>query len=317
MSGALAIMTCAVSLARADILITFAENPVSVIRGASLYRAGAGVKLRDGDIVKTDTGQAAQIEDGTGTLIALGPQTQLLLTSRSMQQHAPAGLTRISMLSGWLKTSCMVSIARQQPVSIELPGLNIRPTRDGAWTLVAMATAQRIALFAEIGDDAIERTVRGSQFMQTLGAGQYVERDADTSLRTQARPSAEFVGALPPPFRDALVGLSDHITSRQDLAAPVRPVDYDDVSDWLASDVSERKTFVTRFASRLKSASFRAQIDAHLNTLPEWRPILHPPPQAPATRHKAHAQTLPASRKESDTALRHDDDPATEDIHGQ
>lgn len=315
--GAIALFVSAMSLAHADVLVTFAESPVSVIRGASLYQAGLGAKLQDGDIIKTDGGQSAQIEDGTGTLVALGPRTQLLLTARSVPQHAPAELARISMLYGWLKVSSTVIIARQQPVSIELAGLNIQPAGDGAWAVVAMATAQRIAIFSEIGDDAIEGGVPGSKSKQTLREGQYIERDADKSLRTQARPSAEFVGALPLGFRDTLVGLSSRLTSRQELAAPVRPVDYADVSDWLASDVSVRKTFVTRFAPRLRSASFRAQIDAHLDVLSEWRPILHPPPHAPAARHQGHAQALPASRKERDAAMRYEKEPPSEDIHAQ
>jgi hypothetical protein len=281
-----------VPLVHADVVITFAEHSVSVIRGASLYRTGAGVKLRDDDIIETDAGQSAQLEDSAGTLIALGPHTQVLLAAPLLQQRAVVGSVRIAMLYGWLKVSCTSSIVRRPTLSIELHGLTFEPAGDGAWSVVAMANAQRIGVFAETGNGTLAARVTVREAKQPLRAGQYLERNTDGLLRVQSRPSAEFVGAMPPAFRDALVGLSDRQGSWHELPAPLRAVDYADISDWLASDVSMRGTFVKRFASRLKSASFRADIDAHLSVLPEWRPLLHPAPRVSTASRKRHTQAL-------------------------
>jgi hypothetical protein len=99
---------------------------------------------------------------------------------------------------------------------------------------------------------------------------------------------------MPPGFRDALVAVAARLASRHELAAPLRAVDYADVSDWLASNVSERGTFVKRFVPRLKTPAFRAQVDAHLDVLPEWRPILHPPPPPPRPASEPRKRAAPA-----------------------
>ncbi|MGF6964894.1 hypothetical protein OKW43_001899 [Paraburkholderia sp. WC7.3g] len=299
--GALALFACALPFAHADVVIAYADSPVSVIRGASLYRTGEGARLRDDDIIETDAGKSAQLEDGAGTLIALGPQTQVLLKTPSAPQNVAAGPVRITMLSGWLKAGCNLSAAAPAPLSIELHGLDIKPSGTGPWSVVALATTGRAGIFAESGDDAIVVVRAAAQApRQTLHAGQYLERHADEPPRAQARPSTEFIGTLPPGFRDALVAVAGRLASRHDLPAPLRAVDYADVSDWLTSSVSERGSFVKRFVPRLKTPAFRAQVDAHLDVLPEWRPILHPPPPRPASEpHKRPEQAPPAVRPES------------------
>ncbi|MEW9585369.1 hypothetical protein [Paraburkholderia sp. DGU8] len=312
--GALALFASAVPLAHADAVISFAEGAVTVIRGASLYRTGVGAKLRDDDIIETDAGKSAQIEDSVGTLIALGPQTQVLLKTPAAPPSTAAGPVRITMLSGWLKVACPVSAAVQPPLSIELRGLDITPSSNGPWSVVTMATAERVGLFAESGDDAIVLARAPAQApKQSLHAGQYLERHADEPLRAQARPSEEFLGAMPPGFRDALVGVAAHLANTHELAAALRPVDYADVSDWLTSSVSERVTFVKRFVPRLKAAAFRAQVDAHLDVLPEWRPILHPPPRPSREPRKRPAQAPPTARPEPDAGTLYRDKPTSDE----
>ncbi|NML29768.1 hypothetical protein [Paraburkholderia antibiotica] len=264
-----------------------------MIRGAFLYRTGAGTNLRDDDIVETDAGQAAQLEDGAGTLIALGPRTRVLLRTTSAQQPAAAGPVRIAMLNGWLKAGSAVGVARQFPLSLEFRGLTIEPAGGRAWSVVAMVTDHRAGLFAETGDDAIAARAPAPQPERTLRAGQYLELNADELPRVQPRPSVEFVRGMPPVFRDPLVGQAGRLQSRHELPAPLRAVDFADVSDWLTSSVSERETFVRRFAPRLGSASFRAEVDAHSSDLPEWRPVLHPPPRASTVARKRRAQASP------------------------
>src|SRR6202000_2653710 len=120
-------------------------------------------------------------------------------------------------------------VAGQPPLSIELHGLNVEPAVDGAWSVVAKADAQRIGIFAETGNDTIVAHAIARDPKQILRAGQYLERNADGLPRVESRPSAEFVGAIPPAFRDALVGLSARLESTHELPAPVRAVDYADV----------------------------------------------------------------------------------------
>lgn len=311
---ALAFFAARAPLAHADVVLAFAEGPVTVIRGSSLYRTGEGAQLRDDDIIETDAGGSAQLEDGAGTVIALGPQTRVLLKTPSVPREPAARSVRISVLSGWLKASRAVGSVQQPSPSIDIHGIVVKPASDGRWSVVAMGSAQRAEFFAESGNDAIvPGRVPPQAPQQILRAGQYLERLSDDPLRVQPRPSAEFITAMPLGFRDPLIGVSGRLGSTHELPAAERAVDYADVFDWLMSNVSERGTFVKRFAGRLKSAEFRSQVDAHLNALPEWRPVLHPSPHPLTETHKRPAQALPTPRREPNANIEYRDKPTSDD----
>ncbi|WP_179401400.1 hypothetical protein [Burkholderia guangdongensis] len=269
-------------LAHAELVLAFADGPVTVIRGASLYRAGEGTRLRDDDIIETDDGKSAQLEDGAGTLIALGPQTRVLLATSMATRDTAATPVRIAMLSGWLKIGRVAGAAAPLPsLSIDMPGVSIKPMNGAPWSIVVTAVTQSVAIFAEAGDDALTLPIHdaGHASALTLRAGQYAERAPDGPLHVLPRPSTEFVARMPVGFRDSLVAVSGRVASRHELPAALRAVDYADVADWLTSSVSVRGTFVRRFTPRLKAPEFRSEVDAHLHALPEWRPVLHPPPR--------------------------------------
>jgi hypothetical protein len=316
-SSALALLTFAVPLAHAhaEVVLAFADGAVTVIRGASLYRANEGTRLAGDDIIETDAGKSAQLEDGAGTLVALGPQTRVLLGAPATTRGAAAMPLRISVLSGWLKVSRAAGTATA--ASIAMPGLTIEPANGTSWSFVAMAAPQRVAMFAEAGDDTLTLSppVAGQPPRATLHAGQYAERTAAGPLRVQARVSPEFIAGMPVGFRDALVAVSGRLASRHDLPAALRAVDYADVADWLASDVSARGTFIKRFRPRLKSAEFRAGVDAHLDVLPEWRPVLHPPPPKPLTppQPKPVTPPAPAHHVAPDAGIHYRDKPTPDD----
>lgn len=289
LQGALAVswsaLTFAAPQAHADTVVAFADGPVTVIRGFMLHRASEGTRLINGDIVDVDAGKSAQLEDGDGTLIALGPETKMLLSRSRTPREAGAKTSRVTMLRGWLKLSRM---PQRSPLFLELPALSITPAGDASWSLIVNASEEHEAVFAESGNSALALTricARASQV--TLTPGQYAER-ASECLRVQTPPPAVFVDGMPVGFRDALVAVSGRSGNWRDLPPPVRPVDYADVSDWLTSNVSERSTFIKRFAPRLKTPAFRSEVDAHLSDLPEWRPVLHPP--RPVTNPGARRQ---------------------------
>ena len=263
---------------------------MTVIRGASLYRANEGTRLAGDDIVETDAGKSAQLEDGAGTLVALGPQTRVLLGEPVTKPGAAAMPLRISVLSGWLKVSRAAGTATA--VSIAMPGLDVEPANGTPWSIVAMAAPQRVAMFAEAGDDTLTLAppVAGQPPRAMLRAGQYAERAAGGPLRMQPRVSPEFIAGMPVGFRDALVAVSARLASRHDLPAALRAVDYADVSDWLASDVSARGTFLKRFRPRLKSAEFRRR------RCPSGRAARMAPGPAPAAAQAAQAGHTAASQ---------------------
>jgi hypothetical protein len=74
-----------------------------------------------------------------------------------------------------------------------------------------------------------------------------------------------------------------------DASAPnMQPVSYDDIADWLNSELPARTeaatSFATRFQTRLSDAAFRRDIRQHLRTLPDWRPLIYPAPRGVSAR---------------------------------
>ena len=63
-----------------------------------------------------------------------------------------------------------------------------------------------------------------------------------------------------------------------------RPVAYADLADWLTCNLPVRRTFVSRFRALIHTEPFRTQIRLNLHALPEWRPVLYPPPPLPPQR---------------------------------
>ncbi|HEY4294989.1 MAG TPA: hypothetical protein VGM85_00805, partial [Paraburkholderia sp.] len=107
-----------------------------------------------------------------------------------------------------------------------------------------------------------------------------------------ASPDPKFVAAMPVTFRDALRPLplpaTATATARNVPVHDLRPVSYDDVSDWLGSALAVRSDpatrFTDRFRTRLSDPAFRRDVKQHIRDLPDWRPLVFPPPPRPVSR---------------------------------
>src|SRR4051812_12611066 len=77
--------------ALAPISISFAEQPVRLVRDTAIYSAGRGVALRANDMLESGSG-AVQLATGGGT-VALGPASRIFIN----------GTGELVLLDGWLK----------------------------------------------------------------------------------------------------------------------------------------------------------------------------------------------------------------------
>src|SRR3954462_14341687 len=76
-------------------ILSVADGGISLIRGASLYATAPGIRLHEGDILRTQAGTLAVVELPDGSLLGLGPDTQaMLLGLRPVE---------VAALSGWIK----------------------------------------------------------------------------------------------------------------------------------------------------------------------------------------------------------------------
>jgi hypothetical protein len=263
-------------------LVSVADgDPYAIIRGASLYTGGKGVTLDSGDIIETGPEAFLVVEMQGGSLLGIGPSTRLYILPRS---------DTLVTLSGWVK----VDIRAQKAAPISLLGTRLGIQSRQA--VVLLHAGERIdEVFDEDGlatlllrDGAATRVSREAQ------TSQFFVRDERNDVLSQPRPSQDFVGSMPIPFRDPLPEkASSRLKNRADPVL-VRVVSYGDVQQWLAIPRDWRAGFIPRFRARIKDPIFFAAMDAHMARHPEWQEVLHPPPpQEPPPPAAARASPHP------------------------
>jgi hypothetical protein len=255
-----------------------ADTPITTIHAASVYQAEAGQRFAPDDLVENLTGGVAQLQDESGNLIALGPDTRAMLT----------GDAHIALLRGWLKMLHTCSVANCATPVVETARTRITVADHAALVIAAAPSgyASADAVFCESGaaqllalDKAIARAAE-----VRLDAHQFALRaQANQTFAVSASPTPDFVAAMPLPFRDALRPLPVPASPRNPPAHGQRPVAYDDVADWLSSALAVRTAqstrFTVRFRARLSDPSFRRAVQQHVNALPDWQPLVSPQPR--------------------------------------
>ncbi len=241
-------------------VLTLADQPLRLIRGAAVYKAGSGVAVQKDDILETETA-GAQVEAGADAIVALGPQSRVLVANVAADGKAPVEL---ELLQGWAKV-----YAKGRRAVVVTPALQV--TVPSGSTIVH-AGAGLDAVFAEEGEQQVAR----AGTVLKLATEQYAGIDANKQQLVTSRPPRAFVSAMPPAFRDRLARVPG--VRNAGKVAPVKERDaaYADVDDWLASTLPARRRFVARFRPRLSDPDFRKQLDRVLGQSPDWKPVLHP-----------------------------------------
>jgi hypothetical protein len=244
--------------------------PFTIVRGTNLNTATRGVTLAAGDMVATGSGAFLAVEMQGGSLVGIGPSTQIYL-----MQRTAADTPTLVVLKGWVKADI-----RTGPKS---PPLRVTGTRLGIQSheaVVLLYVDERSdSVFDEQGsatlllrDDAATRTGKDTQ------ANQFFMREEHADVVSQPRPSPDFVVKMPVPFRDPLPEQASAKLKKTVAPQFVREVNYSDVQQWLNMPRDWRAGFIGRFRGRLKDPAFFAAMDASMAQHPEWQPILHPPP---------------------------------------
>jgi hypothetical protein len=279
-----------------------ADAPVAVIHETGRYQANAGQRLGLDDIVETPASGGVQIQDDAGNSVALGHDTRVLLMRDA----------RIALLGGWMKVqhACNANAANASanctaPV-IETARTTITPADDSALVIAATAANYQSAntqdatapntdaVFCESGAASMVGISgsHGKAAPVKLDAHRFATHPAASdTIAVAPRLDPAFVAAMPVTFRDALRVLPVPTPVRNDPPAGIRPVAYDDVSDWLGSGLAARKDpstrFTSRFHARLSDPAFRRAVVQHIHDLPDWRPLVFPPPPRAVTRSTA------------------------------
>ncbi|MEM5314916.1 hypothetical protein [Paraburkholderia sp. JHI869] len=260
-AASIVIAAALVSPAHAAWRLATTDAPVTVVRGANVTSAAAGETLRDGDLLESGEG-VAHLQDEHGTLAALGPQTRAMLTADA----------HVALLSGWLKIAAACATAPCPQVRAETESGALDVGSNAAAIVAAPANTQTVSVFSETGAQTF-----AAQPPVSIASGRFASIDSRGHVQLSARPTDAFLTNMPLAFRDALQPLALAFAKPARVAPPSRAVTYDDIAPWLDSKLPARKTFPARFRSRLADRAFRHDVQAHLNTLPDWRALLYPP----------------------------------------
>jgi hypothetical protein len=242
----------------------------TIVRGTSLNTATKGVTLAAGDMIGTGPGAFLVVEMQGGSLLGIGPSTQLYLMQRSA-----ADTPTLVVLKGWVKADIRTG-SKGPPVRVLGTRLGIQSHQ----AVVLLNVDERSdSAFDEQGsgtlllrDDAATRTGKET------AANEFFVRQERADVISQPRPSSEFVEKMPIPFRDPLPENASAKLKKTSAPQFVREVNYSDVQQWLNMPRDWRAGFIGRFRGRLKDPAFFAAMDASMAQHPEWQPILHPPP---------------------------------------
>lgn len=279
--------------AYADTWLLTTEAPVTVVRGTSVFQADAPLVVQAGDLLATDDQHGAQLENGAGTIAALGPGTRLAVDTTTARDGSTS--LALSMLRGWLKVARLakVPVASQSAVlSVTIDTAALHVVLDEG-SLVMHVSDPGSALFVESGGATLTLPDTPAAPLN-LGGDQFVLREPGHVPARSSRPSPAFVSALPVNFRDPLAPVVGTASSKATAPDAGRPVVYADIADWLVCRLPVRHTFVGRFRERVHTEPFRSELRAHLRTLPEWRPVLYPPPPVQPHRESSARSTAEA-----------------------
>ena len=250
-------------------IVTILDGRATVIRALSQFEAAEGVRLQADDLVRTEKDSFLRIEYDDQTSLELGPDTLVQLNYPSRKR---ANRPALYLLSGWLKLGSGKSDAAPR-ASLAAPGMDI--TDVSGVFVVRLSDASHV-MFDERGTARwVDRSTRNAQPI-TLKGGDFLVVDPDTPPRLQGRPAADFLEALPRPYRDTLPFRYDLLKSHLVAAKGQAAFTYTDVDRWLNAEPSERRQFVTLWRRKADNPTFRAALDRDLPMHPEWDPVLHP-----------------------------------------
>jgi hypothetical protein len=214
--------------------ITYAEQPVRLLRDKSFYLAGRGARLQSGDIVESGAGSIQLTAWGAAT-VALGPASRLYVTTG-------AGGTDYLLLSGWMKLTARAT-KDAPPTTAGTNSLRFDPA---GVSVIVRASADKSDLFVESGEPGVDELDGGKPQRRTpIKREHYAVRIDGQPLKMMARAPKDFLAAMPKVFFDALVAVGAKAAVTEPKLE--RVVAFTDVAPWLADHAELRLAMQRRF----------------------------------------------------------------------
>lgn len=261
-------------------LFTIVDGELSVLRGTRDFAAAEGLRLHSDDIVRSREGaRLARIELEGGTVLDLGPSTELLLQPHAFSAPADRGVS-LYLLRGWLKVTAS-NEKGSTGVALASPQLGVARVTG---SLVVHVMPQASLVFVENGKgDVFERAEGRPTGARTLTAGDSFAARSARAGELVRRPPADLIQGLPKGFVDSLPRRAALLQGRNVEAIPGNEPAYTELAPWLHAEAALRAAFVQRFSPLARDRRFRAGLVAELRAHPEWDRVLFPEKYRPKT----------------------------------
>jgi hypothetical protein len=271
-------------------VVSIKEGELVVLRETREFAAAEGLRLRADDIVRSrDSTRLARIELDDGTLLDIGPATELLLQPRAFSGGAERGLS-LYLLRGWLKLGTVPGSGASTTV-LAMPQLGLARL---AGSVVVRATPQASLVFVETGRaDVFERADGQPASPHTLKDGDAFAARAAQPGALLRRPPADLIDGLPRAFADSLPRRAALWKGRVTEAGEGNEPAYASVAPWINAEALLRPSFVQRFGPLARDPRFRAGLLAELRAHPEWTRTLFPERYRPKPVVLAAQRRLP------------------------
>lgn len=264
-------LACAGALAAPPAaLITILDGQAELLIAARSVVAAEGLRLPEGTLVDTSPRTTLmRLEWPDGSVLDLGPDTRVMLRPGALGRRSE-GAPAFYLLQGWAKFRSAVA---QGHAGLATARLDVLPAKG---SVVAFVEPARTWLFVESGDVRVaERDGKGRH---NLAGGASLLQAAQGAPELAPRPPPELLKLVPRGFRDTIAPRAERFKGQPEptpvaLQAPV----YAALQAWLQAEPAVRRDFPRRLAALAREPSFRAAVEAHMRSHPEWEPVLHPP----------------------------------------
>lgn len=253
---------------RASGIVTILQGNAVVIHALSAFDVLEGSRVYADDIIRTDKDAFLRIEYADKTWLELGPQTSVQISHPAGRRGKSIGLY---VMGGWLKLGTDATANAHQ--ALESIGMDLT---DLSGIIVMRGSGDSHEIFAEQGSARwINRAVKGGEPV-TLNKGDFLTVTPTSAPVVQSRPSADFITAMPRPYRDTLPIRYGVYSDRDPTIGAERAFTYSEVQPWLNAEPQVRTQFLVTWRRKLQDSAFRQSLDSEMSLHHEWDPILHP-----------------------------------------
>gem|GEM_PF-2971190 len=250
--------------------VTEIEDNVELIRDGSVFSLEPGVTVSDDDIVKTGDNGIAQIEMLDGSVLDIGPSSELHIAEYHLEENKQLKSGEVSLLAGWLRfVTSKLSTDRSFGIATPTMAIGIRGTEG----LVAIDedSSQLELTTGQVNVVGIDDQGNDFQVSRSIKAGEFIQHNVDGTVQHLPQSPESFRQRKHPRFKVALVRKLQKLARRGVLPKKLRNASVDDFKRALKTNPRIRARLIKHLKKRLKDPEFRSNLKKRLKNNPKLR----------------------------------------------